>query len=313
MKLIFMPLLTLFFLTLASSCNAPSTPPVLVAETQIPLPFWDTFDWSDPADVKKATDAGHFPAGTERCAPIMGKITPLAEKCPVEWLVVTTDMIRDRLCKVAQQKYPGDDSRLPYKVTPSRQYLLNCDQSAGNYGCEGGGLMDFSLEWIAGTNGIALGLGFQAKEEECFVNPRTPPPKPTITISGYLSSGWGGGAGSHSSRWPDQENDRVDENTIKDEIWKNGPIVAGISFSFELLNYGGGLYTGSCDTEISTAVRIVGWGVESAGGKETPFWKIATFMGEGWGERGYLKLPFGENKCGIATSPSAALGVAISP
>lgn len=100
---------------------------------------------------------------------------------------------------------------------------------------------------------------------------------------------------------------------MKEEIWKHGPIVAGIDFDFALTEYASGLYAGPCGRNLSSAMRIVGWGSETVEGKETPFWKIATFMGNVWGEQGYLKLPFGENKCGIALAPSAVLNVAISP
>uniref|UniRef100_A0A1I8AYK6 Pept_C1 domain-containing protein n=1 Tax=Meloidogyne hapla TaxID=6305 RepID=A0A1I8AYK6_MELHA len=90
------------------------------------------------------------------------------------------------------------------------------------------------------------------------------------------------------------------EDAIKDELRKNGPVVAIFSVYKDFYSYSDGVYYrvwGELDK--SHAVVIVGYGTANCGYEKIPYWIIRNSMGTNWGEGGYFKFRRGDNECGI--------------
>ncbi|ONK67410.1 uncharacterized protein A4U43_C06F19940 [Asparagus officinalis] len=86
----------------------------------------------------------------------------------------------------------------------------------------------------------------------------------------------------------------------------NQPVSVAIDAgSFALQFYSSGIFTGSCGTNLSHAVTIVGYGTESDG---TKYWIAKNSWGSSWGENGYIKMERDVDAegglCGIAMQAS---------
>lgn len=88
------------------------------------------------------------------------------------------------------------------------------------------------------------------------------------------------------------------------EIYKNGPIEAGIFLYEDFPSYKSGVYQRTTDTRIGGhAVKIIGWGTENG----TPYWLISNSWNIDWGDNGYFKILRGENHCQIETYLESSL------
>jgi len=101
-----------------------------------------------------------------------------------------------------------------------------------------------------------------------------------------------------------------------------GPIAVGVNgASHSFLHYSGGIFDDpTCKKGANHALLITGYGEEIAdNGKKTKFWYARNSWGTGWGENGYVRVKRGRGKkgepgvCGIARSPSVALGGILLP
>lgn len=91
------------------------------------------------------------------------------------------------------------------------------------------------------------------------------------------------------------------EDDIKRDIFKNGPVLAATQVYVDFLTYKSGVYQKGDDTARFsgfTAIKIVGWGVESGAENEpnkgNKYWIIQNSWGEDWGENGYAKISMGQ-------------------
>lgn len=80
---------------------------------------------------------------------------------------------------------------------------------------------------------------------------------------------------------------------MKAEIYRRGPIIAGIN-SHPLINYKGGIFRdNSADRTITHEVSIVGWGYDEE--QNCSYWIVRNSWGEYWGELGFFKVEMGKN------------------
>jgi len=76
---------------------------------------------------------------------------------------------------------------------------------------------------------------------------------------------------------------------------ENGPLSVALDATYWSF-YSGGIYDNSCSsTTMNHGVLLVGYGEDS--GKQ--YWIIKNSWGTSWGEKGYLRLIRGKNKCGV--------------
>lgn len=65
---------------------------------------------------------------------------------------------------------------------------------------------------------------------------------------------------------------------------------------------------GKCGDKINHAVLMIGYGVDSSGAGDVPYWIAKNSWGELWGEAGYVRIAQGENApdgvCGVNVDPS---------
>lgn len=94
------------------------------------------------------------------------------------------------------------------------------------------------------------------------------------------------------------------ENAIKTEIMKNGPVEAAFSVYEDFLTYKKGVYQHKAGSMLGGhAIKVVGWGVENG----IPYWLIVNSWNESWGDNGIFKILRGKNHCGIESQVATGL------
>ncbi|EYB96042.1 hypothetical protein Y032_0154g3005 [Ancylostoma ceylanicum] len=86
------------------------------------------------------------------------------------------------------------------------------------------------------------------------------------------------------------------ERTIRQEIYKNGPVVTGFKIYQDFSYYKKGIYVHKWGLQTGAhAVRVIGWGKENG----TDYWLIANSWNTDWGEDGYFRIVRGIDNCEI--------------
>lgn len=153
----------------------------------------------------------------------------------------------------------------------SEQELMDCDTTF-DHGC-GGGFMDFAFAYIMGNLGIHTDDDYPYLMEEGYCKEKQPQSK-VVTISGYEDV---------------PENSEV--SLLK--ALAHQPISVGIAAgSKDFQFYKGGVFEGSCGTELDHALTAVGYG--SSDGQDYIIMKNS--WGKSWGEQGYFRIKRGTGK-----------------
>lgn len=164
-------------------------------------------------------------------------------------------------------------------VSLSEQQILDCDESDGNQGCNGG-YMDNAFQYVINNGGVTTedAYPYSAVQGTCQNI------QPAATISGFqdLPSG--------------------DENALANAV-ANQPVSVGVdggSSPFQF--YQGGIYDGDgCGTDMNHAVTAIGYGADDQGSQ---YWILKNSWGTGWGQNGFMQLQMGVGACGISTMAS---------
>ncbi|XP_065215924.1 procathepsin L-like [Planococcus citri] len=171
------------------------------------------------------------------------------------------------------------------KLSPelSVQELIDCSGAMGNYGC-GGGVVTKAFDYI-NDEGISKETSYpfiEKNSEKCSNEHQDKIAKGLDIQLDFATN---------------------NESQMKSYLFHNGPLLAVINTSLASFeNYTGddGIYK---DEECGKSggehnVLIVGYNEE----KGEKYWIVKNSWGEGWGDKGYIKIARDKNICGIANN-----------
>jgi len=209
-----------------------------------------------------------------------GKVTPIKDQgqCGSCWAFSTTGS--------TEAAYAIENNAAP--ISLSEQELVDCSQSAGNEGCEGG-LMDDAFNWMISNGGLCgeSAYPYKAVDGSCAESTCTS----VVSITAYTDV------------TPDSES-QLQTAVIQQ------PISIAVDASQGWQMYAGGILDSSCgcSTNLDHGVLLVGYGTS---GSEA-YWKVKNSWGTSWGEAGYIRLKRnvgGAGTCGLCSVPSFPTGV----
>jgi len=173
----------------------------------------------------------------------------------------------------------------------SEQNLVDCSQSQGNEGCEGG-LMDDAFKYI-----IANGKGGIDTESSYPYTAET-------GTCHFSASNCGSTVTAYTDVTSGSETDLLTAVAM-------APVSVAIDASQpSFQSYTSGVYyEPECSsTQLDHGVLAVGWGMEGGESGEA-YWLVKNSWGTGWGMNGYIMMSRNrQNNCGIATMASYPSG-----
>jgi cathepsin L len=170
-------------------------------------------------------------------------------------------------------------------ISLSEQELVDCAGSYGNAGCNGG-LMDYAFEYVI-DHGLCTETAYPYKgvDGTCKSSSCTP----AVYISSYK-----------------------DVTVNSEPALLTAVALTPVSVAIEADQagfqfYSSGVFSGACGTNLDHGVLAVGYGLDSASGKN--FWKVKNSWGTSWGMSGYILMVRGTaagkpGQCGIAMAAS---------
>ncbi|GMI86751.1 senescence-associated gene 12 [Hibiscus trionum] len=170
-------------------------------------------------------------------------------------------------------------------ISLSEQELVDCDTKGEDQGCQGG-LMDDAFQFIQKNKGLTTesNYPYTGVDGTCNANQEA---NHAATINGF------------------QDVPANSEDALQKAV-ANQPVSVAIDASgFEFQFYSGGVFTGSCGTQLDHGVTAVGYGEDDDG---TKYWLVKNSWGTSWGEQGYIRMQRDvdakEGLCGIAMQAS---------
>lgn len=154
----------------------------------------------------------------------------------------------------------------------SEQQLMDCSSAEGNAGCDGG-TMEGAFEYVQSTALCSeTDYPYQAVQSTCHA------------CSGKLKVGG-------MVHLP-EGNETSLMIAVSHQVVSVGIEADQQAFQF----YSGGIFDGTCGTNLDHGVSVVGYGPN--------YWIVRNSWGPNWGEEGYIRLIRGKNQCGIALAAS---------
>ncbi|XP_034366457.1 cathepsin 7-like isoform X2 [Arvicanthis niloticus] len=203
-----------------------------------------------------------------------GYVTPVGSQgaCGACWAFAVAGSIEGQLFKKTGKL-------LPLSV----QNLVDCSRSFGTMGCKGGRVYN-AFQYVKNNGGLEAEATYpyEAKVRHC----RYRPEYSVVKVIRFLVV-------------------PRNEDALLNALVTNGPIAVGIDAKHESFKkYTGGIYhEPNCKRDSpSHSMLLVGFGYEGQESEGRKYWLVKNSHGEQWGEKGYMKIPRGQNNyCGIAS------------
>lgn len=219
----------------------------------------------------------------------------------VDWTWATSPVKNQGVCgscwaystaegvETANYFYNNNEGPVPLYTA---QQMISCDQDSGCGGCNGGDIM-CALDYLEESGGIDTEEAYPDANANSATTLACAAPS-TISVTESLKWWQAVPAGS---------GDGQDEVTLAAVLSKYGPLSICLNANWD--NHEDwtttGVYYGlndECPNDtVDHCVQLVGYDKTAS----PPYWKIRNSWGTGWGEDGYIKIPYGKNNwCGVA-------------
>ncbi len=165
------------------------------------------------------------------------------------------------------------------EVNLSEQYLVSCNSSG--WGCDGGWWAHDYHEWRTdgcGDSGAVMESQFPYMAYDAPCNCPYEPREYWIQDWAYIGA---------SSGVPPT-------STIKQAIMDYGPVSVAVYANSAMQAYNGGIFNGCAYGQVNHGVVLVGWDDNDG----TGVWIMRNSWGSGWGEGGYMRMPYGCSQIG---------------
>ena len=173
-------------------------------------------------------------------------------------------------------------------ISLSESQLVDCSNSYGNQGCNGG-LMDNAFEYVINNHGLCSedSYPYEPEDEKCSKN--ITKCKKYANITGCLDI---------------PPNNEI---LLKKAVMQQ-PVSVAIEADQSIFQFykNGVIDSEECGTQLDHGVLVVGYGTTKNG---TDYWLVKNSWGKTWGDNGYVKIKRNnsnnsEGICGIAMQPS---------
>jgi len=157
----------------------------------------------------------------------------------------------------------------------SEQQLVDCSGSYGNQGCNGG-LMDNAFKYYLGSGKGAIlesAYPYTARGGSCQAAGKSI----AITISDYTDV------------------KQKDESDLQKSVTQQPVSVAVDARKWQ--SYSSGVFSG-CGSFVQLDHGVLAVGYTDS------YWKVKNSWGTRWGEKGFIRVTYGKNECGIANAAS---------
>ncbi|XP_021036413.1 cathepsin 7 [Mus caroli] len=203
-----------------------------------------------------------------------GYVTPVRNQgsCGACWAFSVTACIEGQLFKKTGKLIPL-----------SVQNLMDCSVSYGTKGCDGGRPYN-AFQYVKNNGGLEAEATYpyEAKAKHC----RYRPERSVVKVTRFYVV-------------------PRNEEALLQALVTHGPIAVAIDGSHASFHsYRGGIYhEPKCRQDtLDHGLLLVGYGYEGHESENRKYWLVKNSHGERWGEKGYMKLPRGQNNyCGIAS------------
>ncbi|XP_068916845.1 cathepsin K isoform X2 [Tenebrio molitor] len=166
------------------------------------------------------------------------------------------------------------------KLIPlSEQQIVDCSVPVGNYGCGGGSLRN-TLKYLDKSGGLMTYTDYPyvARQTKCRFDKN----RALVNLTSWAIL------------------PARDERALEIAVAKIGPIAASLNAAPHTFQLSGVYDDVACSPNVvNHAVLIVGYTKDA--------WILKNWWGNHWGEKGYMRLRRGRNRCGIANYAAYAL------
>jgi len=149
------------------------------------------------------------------------------------------------------------------------------------FGCNGG-LLEDAYKYVVNCGGLESNESYNSPDGTCRFDAK----KVAACISGYRFF------------------DNTNEDAMRSNLVSLGPLVICVNALSWQFYTGGIMMAAQCDSQqIDHCVVAVGYDLTGP----LPYWSIRNSWGTAWGEKGYIRVQYGKNTCGLVDDVSTGV------